>query len=564
MDTLPGIASDGRWRLLALLVVNGMAQAVAAVVASRAVSHAFSLLGAPTPPAATVAATGAVLALAAIAGAWLRARERVDAERLGQGYVHRVRVGLFARLTAMSPRAVQARSQGGTALRFVGDLSALRRWVSLGLARLVVAGTTAIGILAALTVLEPFLGLGAGIAVAGGGVATLVQGRRLRDADRRARRLRARIAANVTETIAAVGVVQVNGAVERERRRLRRQSGKLRQAMVDRAGRLGRLQATTELAASAALASVVMAGLMAGLAAPQVAAATTLVALLVPQLRDLGRIQEYWHGAHVAREAIDRFLARPTMLADHGSEGVDAPVGAGRLVLDRVDVEGSLRAVTAEAEPGAVVAIVGPNGAGKTTLLAVIARLLDPTGGRVLLGGVDLAALPVEAVRQVVGAVGPDLPLRRGTVARNLRYRLPEASDAEVAAVVERCGLADMVDELPDGLATKVAEGGAGLSSGQRQRLLLARALLGNPGLLLLDEADAHLDRATATLVDRVLADHCGIALVVTHRRERVASADVVWHLDGGRLVEVGPPADIMQGSGPTARLFGPIMRSVG
>lgn len=564
MDALPRIVAEGRWRLLALLVANGVGQAIAAIVAALAVERAFSLLTAAARPPATVASTGAVLVGAGIVTAGLRSRERVDAERLGQGYVHRVRLGLFARLTAMSPRSVQARSQGGTALRFVGDLNALRRWVSLGLARLVVAGTTAVGALVALAVLEPVLAAGAAVAVIGGGVATLVQGRGVRDADRQARRRRARVAANVTETIGSVGVVQVNGAVDRERRRVRRQSRKLREAMVDRAGHLGRLQATTELAASLAAASVVMTGLVAGVGAPRVAAATTLVSLLVPQLRDLGRVQEYWHGGHVAREAIGRFLLRPTMLTDPSAVGAVLPSGGGRLVLDGVEVDGSLRGVSAVAEPGTVIAVVGPNGAGKTTLLAVLARLLDPSGGRVLLDGVDLADLPIDEVRRAIGAVGPDLPLRRGSVARNLRYRVPDASDAEVAAVLDRCDLADVLNELPDGLATRVAEGGAGLSSGQRQRLLLARAVLGDPRLLLLDEADANLDGLTASVVDRVLASHLGTALVVTHRRERVASADLVWHVVGGDLVEVGPPTDVLRGDGPTARLFGPPVRAVG
>lgn len=564
VERLPSVVGEGRWRLLGLLVANGTAQAVAAVVASLAVERAFSLLAAPMRPAATIAVTGAVLGLAAMAAAWLRSRERIDAERLGQGYIHRVRVGLFTRLTAMSPRTVEARSQGGTALRFVGDLNAIRRWVSLGLGRLVVAGTTTTGAVIALAVLEPALAAGAGIAVAGGGVATLAQGRGLRDAERRARRLRARLAANVTETIGAVGVVQVNGAVERERRRLSRQSRQLREAMVDRAGHLGRLQATTELAASSAAASIVMIGLIFRVEAPRVAAATTLVAFLVPQLRDLGRVQEHWHGNHVAREAIGLFLARPTMLADTASGLVKLPPGDGRLVLDGIGFEGSLRGVTAVAEPGTTVAVVGPNGAGKTTLLALAARLLDPTRGRVLLDGIDLASLPLDQLRAAIGVVGPDLPLRRGTVARNLRYRLPDASETDVAVVLKRCALSDLLDELPDGLATKVGERGSSLSSGQRQRLLLARAVLGDPRLLLLDEADANLDSATTGVVDQVLAGHQGTALVVTHRRERVASADVVWHLEGGRLIEVGPPTDLLRGTGPTARLFGPGLRAVG
>jgi len=174
----------------------------------------------------------------------------------------------------------------------------------------------------------------------------------------------------------------------------------------------------------------------------------------------------------------------------------------------------------------------------------------------VCLDGQDLAAVVPDDVRHAIGFVAADLPLLRGSLRHNLTYREPDAGPAELEDVIERCELRPLMDSLADGLETRITEGGRDLSTGQRQRILLARALLGQPTLLLLDEADANLDPSTSALVDSVLRGHLGTSLVVTHRRDRLAVADVVWHLDAGRLVECGPPADLLAGDGPTARLF--------
>ncbi|HWQ95138.1 MAG TPA: ATP-binding cassette domain-containing protein, partial [Gammaproteobacteria bacterium] len=119
------------------------------------------------------------------------------------------------------------------------------------------------------------------------------------------------------------------------------------------------------------------------------------------------------------------------------------------------------------------------------------------------------------------------------------------------------CGIDGIVAQLPEGEQTQIVEGGARLSTGQRQRIALARALLGDPVLLLLDEVDSHLDPQAGAILDRVLAEHRGTVLIVTHNAERIAAADVIWHLEGGRLVETGTPAELLAAEGPTHHLFG-------
>lgn len=545
----------GRSLILLLLIVNGLGQAAATVGAAKSVEFAFSKLQSVGPVGASDIAMAAVgLAIATSVTAALRARERVDAERLGQSYSHDLRMHLFSHLTSMSPRAVGARSQGSTALRFIGDLSAIRRWVSLGLSRLCVATTMVIGTLVALALVNPVLAMATGAAAAAGGVGALIQGPGLRTATREARRRRSRLAGTVTETIAAVGVVQTSNAVERERRRVGKYSRRLRNAMIARARRLGRLQALAEATASGATAMLVLTALVFGIGAPQVAAAMTVVGLLVPQLRGLTRVQEHRQSRQVAVEAINRFLDRPPML----SEPVDPltlPDGPGILELRSASFD-AVREASAIARPGQTIAVVGPNGAGKSTLFSMIGRLVDLDGGQITLDGVDLARVPLVETRAVIGMAGPDLPLMKGSIRRNLTYQHRNAEESEIAAVIDRCDLADLVASSPDGLETAISERGANLSSGQRQRLLLARAALAKPRVLLLDEADANLDAATASVLDNVLADHRGTALIITHRLERAVRADEIWYLTDGRLAESGPPAELMSRDSATRRLF--------
>ncbi|MDQ3767330.1 MAG: ABC transporter ATP-binding protein/permease [Actinomycetota bacterium] len=544
---------------MAALVGNGLAQAGAAVATALLVEHVFSAVLVPggSPTGMQVASVSAGLAAAVCASAWLRGREQVDAERLGQAYVHELRIILFEKLTSSSARAVQQRSQGATSLRFIGDITALRRWVSLGLARLVVAGTMISGALTVLAVISPALAAVIGVVLMVGGAVSLFVGARLRIASRAARRRRSHLAANVTEKIGAVAVVQAFGQQDHERHRVRRQSKKLRRAMVERARVTGHLRSVTEGTAGIASAAVVIAGMTGGASTGTVAGAMTIVGLLVLPLRDLGRVQEYWHNAEVSKGKIEEFLARPTRLEVLEGAGELRP-GEGRIAFEQVRLDDVLHGISVTAAPGQTVAIVGPNGAGKTTLLSLAARLLDADGGRILIDGHDLMEHDAVAVRRLLGLVGPDLPLLRGTVGRNLLYRWPEAPQEEVDRVSALCGLGEVVAELSEGLETKIAEDGASLSAGQRQRLALARALVGDPPILLLDEADANLDRTAAGVVDRVLEGHDGTVLIVTHQRHRVEAADVVWHLRNGRLVETGPPQEVLNSDTHTARLFSP------
>jgi ABC-type multidrug transport system fused ATPase/permease subunit len=178
------------------------------------------------------------------------------------------------------------------------------------------------------------------------------------------------------------------------------------------------------------------------------------------------------------------------------------PEGPGRLEARGVGLGDVLHGVDLVAEPGSgsVIAVVGPNGSGKSTRLTLLAGLVEPGRGSVLLDSVDVRQLDEFDLRKAIGLAGPDLPLLRGTIADNVGYGDPRADD--VAAVVAASGVGEPFATLSDGLDTRVGECGRGLPTRQRQRVALARAVLARPWVLLLDEAGAHLDPVAAGAVD--------------------------------------------------------------
>ncbi|MEU6408749.1 ABC transporter ATP-binding protein [Microbispora sp. NPDC046933] len=207
-----------------------------------------------------------------------------------------------------------------------------------------------------------------------------------------------------------------------------------------------------------------------------------------------------------------------------------------------------LRGVNLLVRPGETVAVVGSTGSGKTTLLNLVARLLDPTGGRVLLDGTDVASLPPEEPAGVVGLVPQRAYLFSGTIAGNLRYGRPEATDAELWHALEVAQARDFVEALPEGLETPLGQGGASLSGGQRQRLTVARALVARPRVLLLDDPFSALDPVTErALADALARETRDVAVVlVAQRISSTRHADRVVVLDEGRVAGSGTHEELM------------------
>lgn len=274
----------------------------------------------------------------------------------------------------------------------------------------------------------------------------------------------------------------------------------------------------------------------------------------------------------VARGALLRlysFLDEPRDLPE--AAGAAAPeLRTGALAFDDVtlrwpDGTCGLDRVSLAIEPGQVVALVGPSGSGKSTLAALAARYLDPTAGTVRLAGQDVRAWPLAALRETVGLVPQEALLFHDSLGANLRLARRGATEADLRAALDDAGLAEFVAALPEGLETTVGEQGLRLSGGERQRLALARALLKDPLVHLLDESTSALDpRTERRVVDRFLARAAGRTVVfVAHRLSSVTFADRIVVLDGGRVVEDGPHAALYAAGGLYRRLWDDQQRSV-
>jgi ATP-binding cassette subfamily B protein len=218
----------------------------------------------------------------------------------------------------------------------------------------------------------------------------------------------------------------------------------------------------------------------------------------------------------------------------------------------------TLEDVSFEALPGQMVALVGPSGAGKTTLTYLASRLYDPARGRVTLDGIDLRQLAFEDLARCTAKVTQETTLFHATVEENLRYAKPDATRAEIEAACRLAQIQDVIDKLPSGLSTVVGERGYKLSGGEKQRLALARVVLRDPRLLILDEATSSLDSRSEALIQQALEPLLAgrTSLVIAHRLSTILRADTILVMDRGRIVERGVHEELLARGGLYTKLY--------
>jgi len=286
---------------------------------------------------------------------------------------------------------------------------------------------------------------------------------------------------------------------------------------------------------------------------------TLIVAMALSALADL------WSDFARARGASERIfelLDREPVVDQGSGEIIDAVTGRVEFagVSFAYPVRPDVRVlddINLELEPGTVTALVGPSGAGKSTVAALVLRLYDPDEGAVLLDGQDLKELDARWLRTRIGTVAQEPVLFSTTIAANIRYGRPDATDSEVEDAANAAHAHDFIVDLPDGYSTEVGERGVRLSGGQKQRVAIARALLKDPPILILDEATSSLDAESESLVqdalERLMTDRT--SLVIAHRLSTVKNADRVVVLDGGMVAEAGVHDELMVADGLYRRL---------
>jgi ATP-binding cassette subfamily B protein len=289
---------------------------------------------------------------------------------------------------------------------------------------------------------------------------------------------------------------------------------------------------------------------------------TVIVAQLGASAGTLSRAALSTAGSLSMWQRIFRVLDEAHEITDRpGALAVEQITGAIRFEAVTFSYPGAdrpaLREVEVSIEPGQLVALVGPSGAGKSTFAALLARLIDPDAGSITLDRVDLRDLRLESVHRAIGIVFQDAFLFHASLRENLRYGRPGASDEAIWAAARDAHLEPLMRSLPDGLDTVVGERGFRLSGGEKQRVAIARVLLKDPRILLLDEATAHLDNASERLIQETMQRlfRGRTSLVIAHRLSTVVAADTILVLDSGRIVERGNHEELLAAGGLYAGL---------
>ncbi len=524
--------------------------------------------------------TGPVAQLVGLfcAGALFSSLQAYVIGRAGENIVFDVRRILVGRLLRADLTAFGKESQGDIFTRTVTDTSLARIALAQSLAQLIVSGATVVGGIVLMFLIDLWLMVITMGCLGTASVVSVALARKLRKAALQNRDDTGAFAGGIQRVLSALPTVKASRAESREAARIGELAESTRRSGIRVNAYNALLMPSMNVGTQGALAVVVGVG-MAWVARGEMdmAALTTfimylfqLVSPLVMLFMGVGQLVQ-------GRAAIQRVdeLARLPQEGDTAA-GAPGPALPGQLAphwpaVEFHDVRFAYRrgkreertqvldGVSFSVPTRGLTAVVGPSGAGKTTMFQLIERFYPVDGGLVRLGGRDIEALPLDTVRALVGYVQQDSAAMRGTIRENLTYANPHAGDAAIREAVEMAGLTSVIAQLPRGLDTELGDQGSGLSGGQRQRLCIARTLLQQPAVMLLDEATSNLDSDSERDFREVLrrvSRHCAV-IAIAHRISTVIDADQIVVMEAGRVRATGVHQDLMERDELYRRLAG-------
>ncbi len=480
---------------------------------------------------------------------------------IGQRALTDLRADLFEHLQALSMDFHDRQIVGVTVSRVINDVAEINELLSEGLITLLGDLLVLIGIVVVMISLSPVLALLTFTVLPVMVVATLYFARRARVAYRETRAKVAAVVGDLAEDIAGVRVIQAFTQERASQARFERINEANRDANIDAISLSFIFLPTIEFLGMAATAIVLWFGgqavLQNQLTVGVMVAFLAYVTRLFQPILEMSRIYTTLQSAMAGGEAVVRLLDTPPAVADR-PDAADLPPIRGEIEFDHVHFAYGpgapevMRDVNLRLPAGATVAFVGPTGAGKTTLINLVARFYDVTSGAVRIDGVDVRDVRQRSLRRQLGLVPQDPFLFSRTIADNIRFGRSAATDADVEVAARLANAHDFIMTLPAGYGTPVLEGGANLSVGQRQLLCIARALLSEPRLVILDEATANVDTATESMIqdalERLLKGRT--ALVIAHRLSTIRSADLICVVQGGAIVEQGRHEELLARGG--------------
>jgi ATP-binding cassette, subfamily C, bacterial CydD len=528
----------------------------------------YRVLGRTTGDAGRVVSPLAVLAGLVVARALLLWARDLAATRTAAVVKRRLRAALAAKVIELGPGYQLTRPAGATHATVADGVETLQAYVGFYLPQVALGVLGPLLVAGWLVVLDPVAGSIAASCAIAVPLSRPVLDRLLGDRGRRHWAAYERFAARMHDALQGITTLKLLGATERYGVGLQRDAAALYRATMGNLVASAGVYCVSVFVITLGTAAAIVTGALRYAGGHLDLAALLLLLFLTAEcFRPMLELQNYWHEGFyglAASHGVFRLLdAEPPVRDPASPRAAVCPRGPVEVRFERVGLrypgaaDDALIDVDIAVPAGSTVALVGRSGAGKSSLVTLLQRFLDPTGGRVLIDGVDLRELAVADARALTAVVSQQTYLFHGTVADNLRLARPDATDADLVDAARRARVHEVVRALPGGYRAVLGERGQTLSGGERQRLAIAQALLKDAPVLVLDEATSSVDGVTEAALREALAEAAAgrTTLMIAHRLSTVADADQVVVLDGGRVVEAGPPRELLAGHGAWAGL---------
>ena len=485
---------------------------------------------------------------------------------VGQRVLATLRMQLFEHLQRLSLSYHDQHIIGVTVSRVINDVGVINELLSQGLITVIGDLILLVGIVVVMVSMSAQLAIYTFLILPLMVLVTLFFARRARVAFRQTRARIAAVVGDLAENISGMRVIQAFAQEEASQERFEEVNRANRDANIAAMSLSFIFLPTVEFLGVLATAVVLwfggLAALRGDLTVGIMVAFLAYVTRFFQPIQDLSQLYTTMQAAMAGGERVLGLLDTQPAVADPADGAEMGPI-EGRVELRNVgffyrEDAPVLRDINLTIEPGQTVALVGPTGAGKTSIANLIARFYDVTAGAVLIDGVDVRSVTQHSLRRQMGLVPQDPFLFPGTIRDNIRFGNLQASQAVVEAAARAANTHEFIETLTEGYDTPIQEGGANLSVGQRQLICIARAVLADPRILILDEATASVDTVTEVLIqaalDRLLAGRT--AIVIAHRLSTIRNADLICVIQGGRIVEQGPHTALLAAGGVYADLY--------